>query len=55
MAAKSGFTAVGLQPYTTPIIDNQSQVNFVKTKAQGFATEVFPIGALTKNSEGKDG
>ncbi|CAM4097377.1 dihydroorotase family protein [Flavobacterium antarcticum] len=54
VAAKSGFTAVALQPYTTPIIDNQSQINFVKTKAQGFATEVFPIGALTKNSEGKD-
>ncbi len=54
VAAKSGFTAVALQPYTTPIIDNQSQVNFVKTKAHGFAAEIFPIGALTKNSEGKD-
>ena len=54
VAANSGFTGVALQPYTTPIIDNQSQINFVKSKAQGFATEVFPIGALTKNSEGKD-
>ena len=33
---------------------NQSQVHFVKQKANGFATELFPIGALTKNSEGKD-
>jgi dihydroorotase len=54
VAAKSGFTGVALQPSSTPIIDNQSQINFVKTKAIGFATSLFPIGALTKNSEGKD-
>ncbi|WP_396177372.1 dihydroorotase family protein [Flavobacterium sp.] len=53
-AAKSGFTGVALQPNTTPVIDNQSQIHFVKSKAHDFATELFPIGALTKNSEGKD-
>jgi dihydroorotase len=54
VASKSGFTAIALQPNTYPIIDNQSQINFVKSKANGFATELFPIGALTKGSEGKD-
>lgn len=54
VAAKSGFTAIALQPNSYPIIDNQSQVNFVRNKAIGFATELFPIGALTKASEGKD-
>jgi len=54
VAAKSGFTAIALQPNSFPIIDNQSQINFVTTKANGFATQLFPIGALTKNSEGKD-
>jgi dihydroorotase len=54
VAAKSGFTAVALQPNSYPIIDNQSQINFVKTKSNGFATQLFPIGALTKNSDGKD-
>lgn len=54
VAAKSGFTAIALQPNSYPIIDNQSQINFVKNKANGFATELFPIGALTKGSEGKD-
>ena len=53
-AAKSGFTGIALQPNSYPIIDNQSQVHFVKQKAKGFATELFPIGALTKASEGKD-
>jgi len=54
VAAKSGFTGIALQPNTNPVIDNQSQVNFVKSKAVNSAVEVFPIGALTKNSEGKD-
>ena len=54
VAAKSGFTAIALQPNSFPIIDNQSQVNFVLNKAHGFATQLFPIGALTKGSEGKD-
>ena len=53
-AAKSGFTGIALQPNSYPINDNQSQVHFVKQKATGFATELFPIGALTKASEGKD-
>ncbi len=54
IAAKSGFTAVALQPNSYPIIDNQSQVNFVKNSANKKATQLFPIGALTKGSEGKD-
>ncbi|WP_281226275.1 dihydroorotase [Flavobacterium aquiphilum] len=54
VAAKSGFTGIALQPNSFPIIDNQAQVNFVKNKANGFATQLFPIGALTKGSEGKD-
>ncbi|MEK8179825.1 dihydroorotase [Flavobacterium buctense] len=54
VAAKSGFTGIALQPNSNPIIDNQSQVHFVKQKAANSATELFPIGALTKDSEGKD-
>lgn len=54
VAARSGFTAIALQPNSYPIIDNQSQINFVKSKANDFATELYPIGALTKGSEGKD-
>jgi dihydroorotase len=54
VAAKSGFTGIALQPNSYPIIDNQSQVHFVKQKASRSVTELFPIGALTKGSEGKD-
>src|SRR6476620_10459999 len=51
VAAKSGFTAIALQPNSAPVIDNQSQVNFVNSRANGAATQLFPIGALTKNAE----
>ena len=54
VAAKSGFTAVALQPNSNPTIDNQSQVRFVLDKAKNQATTLYPIGALTKGSEGTD-
>lgn len=54
VAAKSGFTHICLNPHTYPIIDNQAGVNLVRNKAFGKATTLWPIGALTKNSEGND-
>ena len=54
VAAKSGFTAVALQPNSYPVIDNQSQIHFVKSKAMHAATQLYPIGAMTKESAGKD-
>ena len=54
VAAKSGFTGIALQPNSYPIIDNQSQIHFVKQKAANSATDLYPIGALTKGSEGID-
>lgn len=54
VAAKNGFTDVALQPNSYPIIDNQSAVSFVKNKAITSTTNLHPIGALTKNSEGDD-
>ena len=54
VAARSGFTAVCVQPNTNPVIDNQAQIQFLKSKSAGFATDLYPIGAFTKNSDGKD-
>ena len=53
-AAKSGFTQVMVEPNTYPIADSQSIISFIKQKAFGHATEVFPIGALTIKSQGED-
>ncbi len=54
VAAKSGFTAVAVNPNTNPVIDSKSDVEFLINKASKFATKLYPIGALTKNCEGKD-
>lgn len=54
VAAKSGFTAIALQPNTFPVLDNQAQLTFVQNKAKDALTALYPIGALTAGSAGKD-
>lgn len=53
-AAKSGFTAVAVNPNTFPVADNKSTIEFLKNKASNFATKLYPIGNLTKGAESKD-
>ncbi|MBL4724176.1 MAG: dihydroorotase [Lutibacter sp.] len=53
-AAKSGFTAVAVNPNTYPVADNKSTIEYLKNKSSNFATELYPIGSLTKGSEGKN-
>ena len=52
VAAKSGFTAVAVNPNTNPVIDNKSAVEFLINKANGFATNLYPIGNLTQQNKG---
>ena len=53
-AGKSGFTAIALNPGNDPVTDNKGTVNYLISKAQNSPVELFPIGALTIDSEGKD-
>lgn len=54
VAASSGFTGVAVNANTNPVLDTSATIAYVKKMAEGFATTAFPIGALTRNSEGKD-
>ena len=54
VASKSGFTAVAVNANTNPVIDSKSDVEFLINKATKSATNLFPIGALTKGSKGID-
>ncbi|MEN8123756.1 MAG: dihydroorotase [Bacteroidota bacterium] len=54
VAAKSGFTAVAVNPNSNPVIDHKSAVEFLKNKAIGKAVELYPIGNLTQGAEGKE-
>ena len=54
VAAKSGFTAVAINANTNPVIDSNSDISFLKNKAEGNAVSLLPIGALTKESKGNE-
>ena len=54
VAAKSGFTTIAVNSNTNPIIDSKSDVEFLINKAQNSAVKLYPIAALTINSEGVD-
>lgn len=54
VAARSGFTGVALNPNTNPVLDTSSDIAFVLRRAEGAATTIFPIGALTRNCESVD-
>ena len=53
-AAAGGFTQVMLMPDTQPAVYNKSQVEYLVQKSKGLPVQIFPIGAITKNAEGKE-
>ena len=53
-AAAGGFTDVCVLPNNSPVTDNKSQVEYIKQKATTYAVNIHPIGAITKNAEGKE-
>lgn len=53
-AAAGGFTAVGVLPDTKPAIQTKSEVEYLIAKSQSLPVEVWPIGSLYANNEGKD-
>ena len=54
VAAKSGFTAVAINPDTNPFIDNKAAVEFLINKASNNAVSLYPIANLTQKSQGKE-
>ena len=54
-AVAGGFTSICCMPNTNPVNDNQSVTEFILSKAAlAKKARVFPIGAITKGSEGKE-
>ncbi|TMI90811.1 MAG: dihydroorotase [Bacteroidetes bacterium] len=53
-AAAGGFTDVLVIPNTKPAIDAKSQVEYIVQKSRSLTVSVHPIGAVTKNAEGKE-
>ena len=52
-AAQGGFTQVALMPSTNPCIQKKSDINFLIQESSHNIVNLYPIGALTENREGK--
>jgi dihydroorotase len=53
-AAKSGFTAVAVNPITHPVTDNRAGVSYLINAAHEQVTDLYPIGSFTKNAAGEE-
>ena len=53
-AAAGGFTQVMLIPNTNPVVYNKSQVEYLVQKSKNLPVQIFPIGSVTRNAEGKE-
>lgn len=53
-AAAGGFTEVMVLPNTNPVVHSKTQVEYIVQKSKALPVTVYPIGAVTKNAEGKD-
>ena len=54
VASKSGFTCIGIQPNTYPVIDKRSEIEYIKLLSSNNIVKVHPMGSLTKKSEGNE-
>jgi dihydroorotase len=53
-SSKGGFTNVFLTPNTKPVVQNKTGVQYITTHHHEFPVKLHPIGAITKNTEGKE-
>jgi len=53
-AAHGGYTGVAIMPSTHPPIHTKADVEYIKNKTADSIVDVFPVGALSYNLEGKD-
>ena len=53
-AAAGGYTDVLVIPNTNPVIHNKAGVEYIVQKSKSLPINIHPIGAITKNTEGKE-
>ncbi len=53
-AAKGGFTEVMVLPNNKPVTDSKSQVEYILQKSRDSIVNIYPLGAVTKQTEGKE-
>ena len=53
-AVTGGYTDVLVIPNTKPVIHDKAGVEYIKQKSKGLPVNIHPLGAVTKNTEGKE-
>lgn len=53
-AAAGGFTGIAVLPNTQPVMHSKSEVEYVLNRSKNNLVDVYPIGAISHNLEGKE-
>ncbi|MEO9806321.1 MAG: dihydroorotase [Reichenbachiella sp.] len=53
-AAQGGFTGVAILPNTNPVIQTKSNVEYILSKTKSYLTDIYPMAALTLDTNGED-
>ena len=53
-AAAGGYTDVLVIPNTNPVIHNKAGVEYITQKSKSLPVTIHPVGAITRNAEGKE-
>ncbi|RZL34807.1 MAG: dihydroorotase [Pedobacter sp.] len=54
-AAKAGgFTGLAVLPNTKPVVQSKGEVEYILNRSKNNLVDVYPIGAISNNLEGKD-
>lgn len=53
-AVAGGFTHVFVIPNISPVVHNKSAVEYIVNKSQSAAATIYPLGAISKNTDGAE-
>lgn len=53
-AHAGGYTSIASLPNTKPVIQNRSEVEYIRQRGKALGLDIYPIGALSADTGGKD-
>ena len=51
---RGGFTGIALMPNSEPPLQSKTQIEYIVGKSKNLGIDIYPIGTLSKNREGKE-
>lgn len=51
---KGGFTGIATTPVTQPRVQSKAEIKYLKSKVLGTALDIYPLGAITKDTKGQE-